>query len=138
MLNQYQVLFLLAIPTSSDVASLDYRYIWVQGQKQFSSLYQADTVETGDIELADFKTKVPEFIYIGTMIIKYKNLNWTIVSYEKLYGYRNKQLSTYSSSYLTDVLTDGTISGTGNIDSPLSITTSTVNFTNKTIDGGTY
>jgi hypothetical protein len=136
--DKYQVLFLLAIPTSSDVASLDYRYIWVQGQEQFSSLYKADAVETGDIELADFKTKVPEFIYIGKMIIKYKNLNWTIVSYEKLYGYRNKQLSTYSSPYLTDVFTDETISGTGNIDSPLSITTSTVNFTNKTIDGGTY
>lgn len=136
MLNDnYQAIFIIAMPTSSDADSKKFRYLFMQGQKQSSVLSEIESVSPASLKYGKFKEDFEEFVFIGKIIIKYSSGDWTVVKYESLDGSKISQLKEIS----YEMYSDNTISGNGMSEYPLSVNWNTVaTLDNKVIDGGTF
>lgn len=117
--NAYMALFLIAIPTTDDATSQKYRYCWVQGQTQSTTLSTIQAVTPANMDLGDFGRLAPEFVYVAKIIIRYTAANWVLISVETISGNRISQSLTTGGG-LSTVATDETISGNGTASSPLS------------------
>ena len=101
--NNYQAIFVIAIPTTSDSTAQAHRYLFVQGQTQNSSLTTIQAITTNNLTLGDFTNISPEFTFIAKIIIRYTGGNWQLIQVDKLTGNKVSQLSTPSGSYLSSV-----------------------------------
>ena len=123
--NSYQKIFVMATPASGGDVCQKGRYIFIQGQEVSTNLLTIQAITPADINLGLFNTGVPEFVYIGEIIIKYTTAgggNWRITEVNKIRGTQSTQIKQATGNYLSSVATDGTIEGDGTIASPLSIT----------------
>ena len=124
--NAYQALFLLAVPVTSDAGSQAYRFMWVQGQTQSTTLSTIQALTTLDLTLGTLGNELPEFVFIAKVIIRYTGGNWSITSVQKLTGSRISQTGAIAGNYLSAVVTDATLTGTGTSTDPLSVVPPTV------------
>lgn len=119
--NAYQAIWLVAIPTTASTNSQKYRYIWVQGQSESTTLATIQALIPANINMSQLAS--PEFVFIGKIIIRYTGGNWQIISVEKLTGNKYNQTNIPSGSYLSSVTTDSTLSGDGTSANPLGVNT---------------
>jgi hypothetical protein len=124
--NAYQALFLMAVPTTSDAGSQGYRFMWVQGQTQSTTLATIQALTTLDLTLGTLGNELPEFVFIAKVIIRYTGGNWSITSAQKLTGSRISQTGATAGNYLSSVVTDATLTGTGTAADPLHVVAPTV------------
>jgi hypothetical protein len=120
--NAYMSLWLMAVPVSNDAGSQVYRFIWLQGQTQSTNLATIQANDTKDLDLGEFKSIVPEFVFIARVIIRYSGGNWALTQVNNLTGSKATQVGSPAGFYLSSVTTDGTLTGTGTVASPLRIT----------------
>lgn len=122
--NQYQKILVLAVPTSSDSGSKAYRYLFIQGQTVSTTLSVITGLTTASYNLGGIFTAVPEFVFIGEIIIRYLGAptnNWSLIQVNKLTGNRVLQVTTPAGNYLSSVATDSTLTGSGVTGDPLSV-----------------
>ena len=89
--SNYMSIWLMAIPNTSDIDSQKYRYVWVQGQEQNSSLVGEQLLTVNDLNLSDFQGLATEFVFISRLIIRFIGGNWQIIEVENLTGTRLSQ-----------------------------------------------
>ncbi len=119
--NAYMAVFLVAIPTTDDATSQKYRYCWLQGQTQSTTLSTIQAVTPANMDLGDFGRLAPEYVFVAKIIIRYTGGNWSFISVETIAGNRISQSLTTGGG-LTTVASDETITGNGTAASPLSTT----------------
>ena len=135
--NSYMCVWLVAVPVAASTGSQTYRYIWVQGQSNETTLGASQALTTASINLGNIPSISPEYVFVGKVIIRYNGGNWTIVQVDKLTGSRYSQSSSTSSGYLSSVSVDGTtITGNGTVSSPL-VAVGSVSGNYLPISGGT-
>lgn len=120
--NYFMIVWVVAVPATSDTDSQKYRFVFQQGQRAESSLTEINAVEPNRVNAGDFTFLTPESDYIAKIVIEYRGGNWDIVSVQDLTGTRISQaLVSADSIYLSTVSTDSSITGEGTTDSPLSL-----------------
>ena len=133
--NQYQAIFVLAIPVTLDAESQAYRYVFVQGQSVSSTLSTIQALTPSSLNMAGLMLQQPEYVFIGKIIIQYVGggtANWNIVSVEKLTGTKVSQSSISGGNFLSSVSTDANFTGIGTSGDPLKLAT------DITLSGYTY
>ena len=120
--NSYMSVWLIAVPAAADSASQQYRFMWVQGQSN-GSLAQEQTVTFNQLSLGNLTNFTLEFVAIGRVILQYTGGNWSLTQVDVLAGTRISQtiVGGSSSSGLTSVSTNSTLSGIGTPASPLGV-----------------
>ena len=118
--KDYGAIFVLAIPSSADVGSLPYRYIFMQPQ-EVGKEKEIEALIPADVNLGDFSDLIPEFVFIAKLVVEYKDGDWNISSVTKLTGNKFSQIGTPSGTYISAVNTDTTLTGTGTAADPLSV-----------------
>lgn len=113
-------IWLLAIPVTSDADSQEYRYVWIQGQEQNSSFSTEQSRNTGDVSLGELSGLIPEFVFIGRVIIRYLGGNWTYEYVEKITGSKINQ-STGAAGGLSIVTAEAPLLGEGTVSVPLTL-----------------
>lgn len=116
--NQYGAIFIVAIPTTADSNSQQYRYLWVQPQ-QVGTLAQIRALTPLNLTHGETSVLVSEFVFIGKIIIQVTGGSWRLYSVEKLTGSRALQVGSPSGSYLTVVNRDDSLVGNGTSTDPL-------------------
>jgi hypothetical protein len=114
--NAYQAVFVLAVPVASDILSKEYKYLFVQGQSQSTTLATIQALTTDSVNLGTFGSSAPEFVFIGKIILRYvgpATNNWQLISIQSLTGSRFNQVAAPSGNYLSSVNTDSTLIGDG-------------------------
>jgi hypothetical protein len=119
--NNYGAIFIMAIPTTSDVGSLNYRYLFVQPQQVSATLSVIQGLSPSSLALGDVTLLVTEFVFIGRIIVRYSGGNWTIVQVDKLDGTRVSQVAYSAGNFLSSVDHDVTLTGSGTPASPLGV-----------------
>lgn len=120
--NAYQAIFVLAIPVSSDAGSQLFRYAFVQGQTQSTTLTTIQALTTASINLGNIASQLPEFVFVGKIIIRFTAGNWVLTSVEKLAGNRANQTATPAGLFLSTVSTSADFVGSGVAADPLALT----------------
>jgi len=67
--NNYMNIWVVAVPVTSDTASQAYRYLWVQGQKEFNSLSTAQAEDPRSLNLGSLAALSPEYTIIAQVTI---------------------------------------------------------------------
>jgi hypothetical protein len=119
--NAYMSMWLMAVPVASDAGSQAYRFMWLQGQSQSTSLATIQSNDTKNLDLGQFKDLAPEFVFIGRIIIRFTSGNWVLTQVDNLTGTRATQVGSPAGFYLSSVTTDSTLTGSGTTTSPLGI-----------------
>lgn len=119
--NHYAKIFILAIPVTSDSGSQNYRYLFIQPQTTSLTLSTIQSLTPSTINLGGLNTIIPEFVYIGEIIIRYTAANWVITSFAKITGNRLIQSLSNGGGYLSVVSVDSTLNGDGTVDNPLGL-----------------
>ena len=122
----YQAIWLVAIPVTADTQSQAYRYLWVQGQRESTTLSTIQAVSPSDVSLGNLQSLTPEVLFIGKVIIRYIGGNWQIISVEKLTGNKLNQTTLPAGNYLSIVYANAPISGNGTVSDPLTIDTTSI------------
>ena len=117
--NHYGKVFILAIPGTSDADMQKQRFLFIQAQSTSSNLAEAQNVTVNDLNLGGIEKALPEYVYIGEILIQYTSSNFKLVEVNKLSGTR-VQNST-SAGYLSSVATDESLDGNGTVGNPLSV-----------------
>lgn len=94
--NYYAVIFVAALPTTSDAGSQKYRYAFVQPQTQNSSLTTIQALSPSSLSLGESNMLIAEYVFIGKIIIQYKGApvnDWVITSVAKLEGTKISQIA---------------------------------------------
>ena len=118
--KDYGAIFVLAIPSSADVGSLPYRYIFMQPQ-QVGKKKDIEALIPADVNLGDFSDLIPEFVFIAKLVVEYKDGDWNISSVTQLTGNKFSQIGTPSGTYLSVVNHDETLDGDGTAADPLTV-----------------
>lgn len=118
--GQYQAIWVMAVPTTSDTTSQKYRYIWIQGQTQ-GNLATIQGLTTANVNLGDFTTLATEFTFIAKIIIQYTAGNWVLTQVDKITGSKLNQTTTTGGVYLSAVSTNGGLTGDGSAANPLVV-----------------
>lgn len=119
--NSFQSLWLVGVPVTSDSGSQAYRFWWVQGQSNPSTLLGAEAETLFDLTLTGIPTITPEFTFLAHVVIQYTAANWSIASVNILNGTRSQVTSGPAGNYLSIVSSDATLDGTGTSGDPLSV-----------------
>ena len=119
--NAYQKIFVMAIPVTSDAGSQAYRYVFIQGQTQSTTLATIRAVTAASLNLGELSGGLPEYCFIGEIIIRYAANNWTLISVSKITGNRVVQTTTPAGNYLSQVSADTNFSGDGTTADPLTL-----------------
>lgn len=120
--NQYAKIFLLAIPATADPTCQKQRFVWVQAQSAPTTLQAAQAITPASINLGHIGVALPEYVYIGSIIIRRLGSNWQIEEVVKLTGTRYNQTASPAGNFLSSVAVDNiTITGDGTGASPLSV-----------------
>ena len=94
--NDYSCVWIVAVPVTSDTGSQSYRYIFVQGQTESSSLSNIQALSPSDVNLGNLTNIAPEFVFISKIIIKYTGADWSITSVTNITGTKLGQTSAAS------------------------------------------
>lgn len=124
--NAYQAIFVMALPVTSDAVSQKYRYIFVQGQTESTTLATIQALSSSSVNLNGFIGSAPEFAFIAKIIIQYvgsPSNDWRLTSVEKLTGTKIAQASS-TGNWLSSVSTDANFSGDGTTLAPLALSAS--------------
>ena len=129
--GQYQSIFLLSAPVTTDTANKKNRYLFVQGQEVSTDLSTIQGITTSNLELTSLTSVLPSYVFLAKIIIYYNGTDWTIHSITKVNGNQVSQLDKTINSLLKVVNVDPTtMSGKGTLSSPLNITPHTSDHTN--------
>lgn len=137
--NNYGAIFVVAVPVTADAGSQPFRYMFVQPQTVSATLSIIQALTPQNLTHGDASTLVSEFVFIAKIIIRYTSGNWVIISTEKLTGTKASQVSTPAVTFLTEVITNTSLTGNGTTANPLSVSTNyvtktgTETLTNKTL-----
>jgi len=124
----YMTMWLIGIPASADSDSQAMRYVWVQGQSQSLSLATQQSLTPGDVNLGDLANLLPELVFLNKVIIQYIAANWVITQVDILSGSRFIQTSSSGGDFLSTVVTDSTLTGSGSASDPLMLTDTTTGY----------
>jgi hypothetical protein len=86
--NRWTSIWLIAVPTTSDTSSQPYRFIWVRGQSQSTSLEAELNLSPLDVNLGAFSETIPEFVFIGQVVLNRSGGSWKIASVREITGSR--------------------------------------------------
>jgi hypothetical protein len=121
--NSYTDCWVIAVPVTSDAGSQAYRYIFVEGQYNSTTLSTIQALNPSNVNLGTLVGDSPEFVFIARIIIHYiGTTNWEITQVDKISGNKYTQTSS-SGSFLSAVTTSYPITGTGTTISPVGIDT---------------
>lgn len=96
--NFYGKIFVLAVPTTSDVGSQKYRYIFVQPQEIHILSSSIDGVSTLSLDLGGLVDELKEFVFIAEITIQYVASNWIIKEISPIEGTRVSQVTVSGSA----------------------------------------
>jgi len=94
--NSYMAIWVLAVPVAADTESQKHRYVFVQGQAN-DALATIQARTAADVDLGTLGTALPEYVFIGKIIIQYTGGDWEITSVEAIEGTRVSQVVTQQS-----------------------------------------
>lgn len=117
--GEYQAIFLVAVPVSSDAESQAYRYLFIQGQTVSTTLSTIQALSPSSLIHGDGLST--EYVFVGKIIITYQGGNWRIVQVEKLTGTRLNQTAISGGNFLTIVNHGTTLTGSGTPTDPLDV-----------------
>jgi hypothetical protein len=117
--SQYQCLWRIAIPVTSDVASQKYRSLWMQGQSA-GTLASQQALTPANLNLGTLGTLSSEHVFVNRVIIQYIGSDWKIVQVDKLTGSKMNMTSTTGGA-ISIVTTDVSLTGYGTATTPLSV-----------------
>jgi hypothetical protein len=120
--SSYMSIWLVGLPVDSDTNSQLYRFLWVQGQANNTTLTTEQALTSSSVNLGTLTSELPEYVFLARVIINYTpgaGGNWTIEEVDTITGTRISQSSTSGSISLT-VSTDASLSGNGSSALPLS------------------
>jgi hypothetical protein len=132
--NSYQAIYVIALPVSASVNSQKYRYLFVQGQTQSTTLATIQALTPSSVNLNGLNTNTQELVFIAKIIIRYTGGNWNVTSVEKITGNKSTQVNAAAGAYLSSVSTDANFTGDGTTLNPLALASA---ITVGTIVGGT-
>lgn len=118
--NDYAAIFVMTFPQAADTKSQSKRFVFIQPQTSNASLLQIQALSPNDLNLGEISNAVPEYLFIGKIIIKYQGGNWTLVSVEKISGSRANQ-SLIAGGFLSTVSVGPSLSGNGTPASPIDL-----------------
>jgi hypothetical protein len=122
--NQYQALWLIAIPVALGTDSQKYRFAWMQGQSVSTTLSTIQALTPSDLVLGNLASLSSEYVFITKIIIRHDTNGsgtWQIVQVNDLTGNKFIQSSAAAGVYLSAVEHDTTLTGDGSAASPLSV-----------------
>ena len=119
--NQYQKIFIMGLPVTADAESQKNRFILIQGQTASTTLSVIQGLTPNSVQLGQITGALPEYVFVGEIIIRLQGGNWTITSISSYTGNRFSQTSSPSGSFLSSVSTDDTLTGNGTGSSPLGL-----------------
>lgn len=128
--NAYQAIWLVGLPVDQSANSQKYRYVWIQGQSESTTLATIQGLTPASINLNGLANQ--EIVFLGKIIIRYTAGDWVITSVEKLTGNRYSQTAQTGGSFLSAVSTDSNFTGSGVASDPLKLAT------DITLSGYTY
>jgi hypothetical protein len=118
--NQYMCLWLMEVPVTNDAGSQAFRHVWLQGQSQ-GSLASQQAMTTNNLNMGEWGSLIPEFVFIQKVIIRYTNGNWIWIETAPITGSRAVQVSSVSGFFLSSVNHNATLTGSGTTEDPLSL-----------------
>jgi len=121
--NAHAAIFVMTIPQASDTKSQAKRFVFVQPQTSNASLLTIQALSPNDLNLGELSIQVPEYLFIGKIIVKYQGGNWTLISVEKISGSRANQ-SLIAGGFLSTVSVGPSLSGNGTPASPIDLVNS--------------
>jgi len=145
--NSVASVWLVALPMAADTDSQKLRFFWVQPQwitqaqgpaaGQLATALATELTKTiGGVSFGSLTALTNEMLPISRVVIQYKSSDWTIVSVSDLNGNRYQQTQTPAGNFLSAVSTDATLTGSGTVADPLTVTQSYVlNTGNETVAG---
>lgn len=125
--NHYGKIFVMSIPVTADINSQKYRQIFIQPQTTSSSLDTIRAVTANDVNIGNIDVGLPEYCFIGEIIVQFIGGNWRLIEVNKLTGTRITQVSSPTGNYLSTVTSDTTLTGEGTSISPLGVSEANVN-----------
>lgn len=144
--NSMMTIWVYELPVTKDSDSQRVRRSFIQGQSitqatnpsagALTTAYNLEAAKTTlELNIGDPDVISAEYVCIHKFILQYTGGNWSIRGSIKVTGSRANQVGTAVGNYLTEVVTDATLTGNGTAASPLSvvknIVTSTVTFNNE-------
>lgn len=117
--NAYGAIFVMAVPVAADANSQQFRYQFIQPQTTSTTLATIQALGPESLSFGDISMLIPEYSFVGKIIIRMATSNWTLISVEKLTG-RNNTVSVQG-GYISAVNTNGTLIGNGTANSPLGV-----------------
>ncbi len=109
--NEYGKIFILSIPVVDDAIAQKNRILFIQPQQVSSNLGTIQAVTAASLNLGQLAANVPEFCFIGEIIVRYTSNNWFVTSYAKILGTKVSQSITVSGGGISEAPVDGTIYG---------------------------
>ena len=90
-INAYGKIFVMAIPTTSDISSAKKRFVFIQPQTASTTLSTIQAITASSVNLGDLASGLAEYVFIGEIIVRYATNNWTLISVAKILGSRVAQ-----------------------------------------------
>ncbi len=118
--NEHAAIFVMTIPQAFDTKSQSKRFVFVQPQTANASLSLIQALSPNDLNLGQIAVQVPEYLFIGKIIVKYQGGNWTLISVEKISGSKANQ-SLIAGGFLSTVSVGASLSGNGTPASPIDL-----------------
>lgn len=106
--KEYGKIFVLAIPVVDDATAQKNRILFIQPQQVSTTLGTIQALTSASVNLGQLAGTVPEFCFIGEIIIEYKSSNWNIVSYSKILGTKSSQALATAGGGISEAPIDGT------------------------------
>jgi hypothetical protein len=117
----YAKYFVIAVPVTGDATNQKKRYLFQMAQTTSLNLSTIQAVSPSDMNWGELQGVLPEFDYIGEIIVRVQAGNWTLTSLSIIDGTRVTQTGG-GSGFLSSVVTDAsTILGDGTATTPLYV-----------------
>lgn len=126
--NAYGKIFVMAVPVTSDAVSQKYRYVFIQPQTVNSTLSVIQSITSAQVNLGALGGVLPEFYYVGEIIVRYTAGNWVVTSYAQLTGTKFTQVAVTGVPAYRDGFFDYNDLTTAT--TPIAYTTGTIALTN--------
>ncbi len=109
--NEYGKIFIMAIPVVDDATAQKNRLLFVQPQQVSTTLGTIQAVTPASLNLGQLASSVPEFCFVGEIIVRYSGSNWTIISYAKILSTKASQALAVTGGGISEAPVDGTYYG---------------------------
>lgn len=123
--NDHAAIFVMTIPQALDTKSQSKRFVFIQPQTSNASLLTIQSLTPNDLNLGQISVQVPEYLFIGKIIVKYQGGDWTLISVEKISGSKANQ-SLIAGGFLSTVSVGPSLSGNGTPASPIDLVNSKI------------